>query len=683
MNVLIVTGAMDSGGAETHVFELARALAGGGHSVTVVSAGGRMVLPLARAGVAHVKLPLTKKTPFAVLKSFLGLMRLTRERKFHVLHAHTRISAFIGYLVCTRREIGMVSTVHAHYKATLPLRRLSRWGNRVIAVSEDLREYIRQNARDVLSENVCVIPNGIDTERFCPIEKKGAHRTNRILFVSRLDRDCSRAAYALCLGAEKITEKFPDAEIVIGGGGEELERLSHLAERINSMLCRKVITLTGRVEDTAILLESADVFVGVSRAALEAMASGVPVVLAGNEGFGGIIDGENLEFFAESNFCARGSAPTNEAVLTEAVTAALSMSAEEREALGKILRRYVCEHHSVEYMAERTLLVYRSLLGARPSRGRGGVFLCGYYGFCNMGDDVLLLRSIERARKKYPALPVTALTASPWHSHRKFGVRCVPRNSLISVFREIERAEIVVFGGGTLLQNATSRRSLWYYLFVLRLAEKRGKRVELWGNGVEKIKGRFSRRVTAKALSECAFLGLRDRESVREVYALMAKNKKAPRNVFLEGDLAACALPERIARDKYMLSRLGLKKGERFVLVALRGREKRESLQALYEFLSSLSADGIRLVFVVMYPAEDLKETLKMCKHLDGILAYPLGASEVQALMRKCTLVCGMRYHALVFAHAVGTPFIGFGDGEKIRRFCQEYAPTFLLKKKS
>lgn len=675
MNVLMVTGAMDSGGAETHVFELARALAREGHSVTVVSAGGRMVLPLARAGVAHVRLPLTKKTPPAVLKSFLGLMRLTRERKFHVLHAHTRISAFLGYLVCARREIGMVSTVHAHYKTSPPLRRLSRWGNRVIAVSEDLREYIRKNASDVLAENVCVIPNGIDTERFCPYAKRGAHR---IVFISRLDRDCSRAAYALCLGAEKITEKFPDAEIVIGGGGEELERLRGLAERINSHLCRKVISLTGGLDDTAPLLGSADVFVGVSRAALEAMASGVPVVLAGNEGFGGILDEENLEFFAESNFCARGSAPTDAAALAEAVIATLSMSKREREALGARLRQYVLAHHSIGYMAERTLGVYRSLVGERAVREkRGGVLLCGYYGFCNMGDDVLLMRAIERARKKYPALPITALTAFPWHCHRKFGLRCMPRGSLVCIFREIERAQVVVFGGGTLLQNATSRRSLWYYLFILRLAEKRGKRVELWGNGVEKIKGNFSRRATAKALSECAFLGLRDRESVREVYALMAKNKKVPRNVFLEGDLAACALPEHIARDKYMLSRLGLTERERFAVVALRGGEKRESLQELYEFLKTLDVDGIRLVFVVMYPAEDLKETLKMCTRLGGSMAYPLGASDVQALMRRCTLVCGMRYHALVFAHAVGTPFIGFGEGEKIRRFCKEHSPYF------
>ena len=60
----------------------------------------------------------------------------------------------------------MVSTVHAHYKNSLPLRKMSRWGDRVIAVSEDLREYIQRNANDVLSENVFVIPNGIDTARF-------------------------------------------------------------------------------------------------------------------------------------------------------------------------------------------------------------------------------------------------------------------------------------------------------------------------------------------------------------------------------------------------------------------------------------------------------------------------------------------------------------------------------------
>ncbi|MBE6535436.1 MAG: glycosyltransferase [Ruminococcaceae bacterium] len=675
MNVLMVTGAMDSGGAETHVSELASALVREGHSVTVVSAGGRMVLSLARAGVAHVKLPLTKKTPLALFKSFKELMRLTSERKFHVLHAHTRISAFVGYCVCAQRGMGMVSTVHAHYKNSLPLRKLSRWGDRVIAVSEDLREYMQKNANDVLSENVCVIPNGIDTARFCPSAKGGGHR---IVFISRLDHDCSQAAYALCLGAEKIREKFPDVEIVIGGGGSELESIRRLAEKINSRLCHKVISLAGRVEDTATLLRSADLFVGVSRAALEAMSAGVPVVLAGNEGFGGILDGEALEFFARSNFCARGSAKTDVSVLTEAVLTALSMPKSEREALGERLRNYVCEYHSVEYMAERTLAVYRSLIEARSVKvQRGGVLLCGYYGFGNMGDDVLLARAVARARKKYPALPISALTASPYVCRRKFGVRCVPRGSLICILRETKRAEVVVFGGGTLLQNGTSRRSLWYYLFILRLAEKRGKRVELWGNGVEKIKGKFSRRVTAIALSRCAFLGLRDRESVKEVYALLNEFGKDAPSIRLESDLAASAFPENSQNAKYTLARLGISGSERFAAVALRGGENKESLQQLRVFLNALCADGIKLIFVVMYPAEDLKVTLKMCESLDGILAYPLGAADVQAIMRRCTLVCGMRYHALVFAHSVGTPFIGFGGGEKIRRFCQEHSFYF------
>ncbi len=672
MNVLMVTGGMESGGAETHVLELASALAREGHSVTVASEGGRLVIELARAGVSHVKLPLTKKTPIAVIKSARGLMRLTQKHRFHVIHAHTRIAAVIAYFVCSQRGIGMVSTVHAHFKNSLPLRKMSRWGDRVIAVSEDLREYIQKNANDVLAENVSVIPNGIDTARFCPSTRSGGHR---IVFISRLDSDCSRAAYALCESAEKIAEKFPDAEIVIGGGGSEFQKIGRLADKMNSRLSRQMICVVGEVEDAAKLLGSADLFVGVSRAALEAMSVGVPVILAGNEGFGGILDEKNLEIYEQSNFCARGCSSTTAQKLTEAVNTALSMSQNEREALREKLRRYVCEYHSVEYMAERTLKVYRSLRGTRvPKAQKGGVLLCGYYGFGNMGDDVLLSRAVAHARQKYPALPVCALTASPYVCRRKFGVRCVSRSSLFYVLREIERAEVVVFGGGTLLQNGTSHRSLWYYLFILRVAQTRGKRVELWGNGVEKIRGRVSRRITANALSKCAFLGLRDRDSISEVYSLVTEFGKTPPSIRLEPDLAAKAFEEDCLSGKYALSRLGISERERFAAVALRGVESKENIQRLSEFLNALTADGIKLVFVVMYPAEDLKMTLKMCESFNGILAYPLGASDVQAIMRRCCLVCGMRYHALVFAHSVGTPFIGFGDGEKIRRFCREHS---------
>ena len=672
MKVLMVTGAMESGGAETHVLELASALTRMGHTVTVASSGGRLVLPLARAGVAHVRLPLTKKTLPALIKSVRGLMRLTEKHKFHVVHAHTRIAAVIAYFVCLRKGIGMVSTVHAHFKSNHALRKISRWGDRVIAVSDDLRDYMLENASDVLPENVTVIPNGIDTARFCPSKKISE---KRIVFVSRLDFDCSRAAYALCESADKIAEKFPDVEIVIGGGGSEFQKITRLADKINSRLSRQAIHVIGEVDDVAALLGGADLFVGVSRAALEAMSSGIPVILAGNEGFGGLVDEKSLELCGQSNFCARGCSPVTAQKMTEEVNLALAMSVIEREALCKFIRQYICEHHSVEYMAERTERVYRSLyMGRAPKGKQGGVLLCGYYGFGNMGDDVLLTRSITQARQKYPALPVCALTAAPYSCRRKFGIRCVSRNSFPDVLREINKSEVVVFGGGTLLQNGTSRRSLWYYLFVLRIAEARGKRVELWGNGVEKIRGRISRRVAADALSKCAFLGLRDRDSVREVCSLVAEfGKKAP-HILLESDLAAKAFEESDTSEKYALKRFGISDRERFVAIALRGRESRENMQEMLDFLEALSAEKIKLVFVVMYPDEDLKKTRKMCESLGGILAYPLGAADIQAIMKRCCLVCSMRYHALVFAHSVGTPFIGFGDGEKIRRFCRDHS---------
>ncbi len=672
MNVLMVTGAMDSGGAETHVLELASALTRMGHCVTVASSGGRLVLPLARAGVAHVRLPLTQKTPFAVIKSARGLMQLMKKNRFHIVHAHTRISAVIAYFVCLRRGMGMVSTVHAHFKSNLTLRRISRWGDRVIAVSDDLREYMIKNASDVLPENVTVIPNGIDTSRFRP--RKTAFG-KKIVFVSRLDSDCSRAAYTLCESADKIAKEFPDSEIVIGGGGSEFHKIARLADKINSRISRRMIRVIGEVRDVASLLADADLFVGVSRAALEAMSSGVPVILAGNEGFGGIVDVKGLTLYEQSNFCARGCSPVTAQKMTAEISRAFSMSVLEKEELCKFIRRYVCEYHSVEGMAERTERVYRNLYEERaPKEKKGGALLCGYYGFGNMGDDVLLARAISQVRQKYPFLSVCALTAAPYACRRKFGVRCVSRSSFLGVLREIGRAEVVVFGGGTLLQNATSRRSLWYYLLILRFAEAKGKRVELWGNGVDKIKGKVSRRATADALSKCAFLGLRDRDSVREVCSLVAEFGKRAPCIRLESDLAARAFDESQTSGKYVLSRFGISERERFVAVALRGVESRENVRRLGEFLHALVGEGMKLVFVVMYPDEDLKMTRKMCEYLGGVLAYPIGAADVQAIMRRCCLVCSMRYHALVFAHAVGTPFIGFGDSEKIRRFCRDHS---------
>lgn len=196
-----------------------------------------------------------------------------------------------------------VTTAHGVYKMLPGLSALTDWGERSLAVSEDVRKYLI-DAYSISSDNITLTVNGIDAERFCPAQserkadiarKLGLSDTctHRVMHVSRLDSASSDAAVQLIGSAEQLAELYPDIEIVTVGSGTEFDRLSNEAEQVNKKLGRKVIVMLGSRRDIPDILPCADAFVGVSRAALDAMSCGIPTVLAGAQGYLGIFDGED------------------------------------------------------------------------------------------------------------------------------------------------------------------------------------------------------------------------------------------------------------------------------------------------------------------------------------------------------------------------------------------------------
>ena len=681
MRILLLCKDMDCGGAQTHVLELATGLVRLGHRVCVASAGGALVSELEAKGVCHVIMPSEGRDPAALYRLRRALKRLICGG-FDIVHAHTRVSATLAEGICREQNICFVTTVHAHFKMTPLLRRVCRWGQAQIAVSRDLYFYLLENSPYVSARTVFVIYNGIDTQRFSPenLSKRQEKNGATVLFLSRLDASCSSLAYALCRIAQRLYERERKISIIIGGGGSEFEAVRRFAEEVNQRLGAHVIKAVGRVDNVLEFLSQGDIFVGASRAALEAMSCGIPTVLGGDEGFLGVADGEILTRGEYSNFCCRGERTVSDGELFDAVMRLLQASERERTELGCRLREYVLATHSTEIMARKTADFYESALrSGKPchkEKTRGGVLLCGYYGFGNMGDELMLESAVRRAEGAGSAVRVLARK----NSYRCTRIKIVSRSSPPAVLSAIKDADTVVFGGGTLLQNRTSRRSLVYYAAILRYAQKSGKKVELWANGIGDIRGKHSRRAVARILCACDAVGLRDDISMSRAKELEREFGTEIRGLSREQDLAfdplLYAQPE--ARDSDVFLYLGVDKRQRIAVFALMGTADKSLKRRALEYANELLKKGITPVFAVMYPKQDLAVSRRFAERLGGGLAYPLGADDVLALMRGAEVVCGMRYHALLLAHVAGTRFVGIGEDDKIKSFCAEYGGEYL-----
>ena len=138
------------------------------------------------------------------------------------------------------------------------------------------------------------------------------------------------------------------------------------------------------------------------------------------------------------------------------------------------------------------------------------VLLCGYYGEHNLGDDALL----EVLLSQLPAGCQAVVTAHDAALvQERFGVETVPRRSLPLVLKALRRCDALVLGGGSLLQDSTSFRSLLYYGALIAAARLEGKPVLLWGQGLGPLRRRRSRLLVGRLLRLATAMSWRDPES--------------------------------------------------------------------------------------------------------------------------------------------------------------------------
>lgn len=666
MKILMLTESMGRGGAETHVLTLASLLARSGHAVYVASGGGALVDALGASGVSHVDLPLGSHSPFDILKCRRVLRRMLGGGGFDIVHSHSRLASVIASGLAKKYGVGLVCTVHARFRVTPLRRRIAKWGRYTIAVSEDLKQYLVEEYAKA-PENITVIPNGVDRDVFYPGDRDSNDKM-RIAFLSRLDDDSSLGAHLLCEIAPRLCRLRSDIEIIIGGAGSELPLIRERAHSVEREIGHECIRCVGEIADVPQFMRGCDIFVGASRAAIEAGLCGISVVLCGNEGFFGEIRGENFEDALSTNFCARGEKESSADDLYLSIEALASEAENERRARAAEVRELLLTNCSAQACAEQTAEVYMRSLVTGEQRKRG-TLLCGYYGFGNMGDDILLRSAIERARREYPGKSVRALTRGGRSDSDRFCIPCARRSSSIAVLRELFICQRLIFGGGTLLQCDTSLRSMIYYAALLIMAKMIGRECILWGNGLGRADGWLSQKILRSALACCNMIEVRDIRS----YAL-AKRLACEERAALDRDLAErkAWVCSSTRRAEYLLRRALGEKRNKFIVVIPRARHCYNDIAALSAELFRKRTEGFSVLMIPMCERDDAALCNAMCAAVGAATVRGICFDDLVMIARRSACVYSMRYHGLVAARLAGVPFIGIGEDDKIIGYCSE-----------
>jgi glycosyltransferase involved in cell wall biosynthesis len=168
VHVVQVLVSLNLGGSELVAVELAEFCAAAGHRVTVVAASGPLNERVRASGATHLDWPLGKKRPGTL--RYVRRMRdwLTAERP-DILHVHSRLPAWICRLAMRSMRNGQrpafVTSMHGHYSVSRYSAVMAS-GDRVIAVSEHIRDYTLLNYPGTDPRRVVTVHGGVSRQAF-------------------------------------------------------------------------------------------------------------------------------------------------------------------------------------------------------------------------------------------------------------------------------------------------------------------------------------------------------------------------------------------------------------------------------------------------------------------------------------------------------------------------------------
>ena len=140
------------------------------------------------------------------------------------------------------------------------------------------------------------------------------------------------------------------------------------------------------------------------------------------------------------------------------------------------------------------------------------VLISGYYGFNNFGDEAVLTVLINSLRQEH-VNDITVISKDPKGTRKTHGTKTVYTFNLLKIFFEILRTDVLFSGGGSLLQDVTSAKSLLYYLSLIILSLFFGKKVIIFAQGIGPLKNNFLKKLTKFVLKKCSFVTVRDKRS--------------------------------------------------------------------------------------------------------------------------------------------------------------------------
>ena len=676
MKVLHLISGGDTGGAKTHVHTLLAGLTPRIQVKMVCFTEGPFTQEARALGIDTEVIP--GRNFFANLKK---LSHMVQEEGFDLIHSHGARGNMMAAFLSKRTGLPTVSTVHSDYRLDYlgrPLSRLTYGTINTLAVRKlDYRIGVSDAMVDLLisrkfdPERLFSIYNGLDFTPRTPAMNRAEYLRSVGL---EADETCVVAGIAarlnpvkdiatLIRGFAKAHRAFPALRLLIAGDGEEMANLKQLAADLG---VAKEVCFAGWISDTDSFYNALDIntLTSISEtfpyALTEGARAGLPTISSKVGGVSYLIDhGSNGFLFPPGE---------DQALADHLLT--LARDPDLRKTMGQRLYEKAKREFSIEATVQRQLEIYDSILRYEKN-GRDRVVICGAYGRGNAGDDAILLAILTELRSIDPDLSFQVFSRNPMETRQTYRVNAFYTFHIWKAIYYFKRAKFFINGGGSLMQDVTSYRSLWFYLWTLATAKHYGCPVIMYGCGIGPIRNNGNRARAARVMNRSVdSITLRDPDSLKELEVLGVTEPK----IALSADTTVSLPPASPDIIDGILDSRGIPANGNYIGFILRPwpgfEEKTKDIAAAADYV--YETYGLTPVFFPIEPRLDVAAAQRVIHWMNAphyILTEAYTAAQTIGILSRMKVVTSMRLHGLIFAAGQGVPLVGIVYDQKVSSF--------------
>lgn len=341
------------------------------------------------------------------------------------------------------------------------------------------------------------------------------------------------------------------------------------------------------------------------------------------------------------------------------------------------------------------------------------IVISGYYGFKNSGDEAVLKSILTALEQEGQAAGVdinpVVLSIDPEWTSAAYGVKSVHRMKLGEVRQAIKDSDGLISGGGSLLQDATSPKTIPYYLGVLKIAQWLGKPTFIYAQGVGPVNRKLFYPMIRSIFRKCTYISVRDMQSGELLQSMGISGEAVhvvpdpvmglplpagegvhrdshPGSASKENEAALVSSIEEQHESseepvKASSSSSGDTKGSLPVIgISVRyWHPERKELKAVAEGLKALAGQRpVHLRFLPFHQPDDIEASQFIADAMGDIskncsaLSFYRDEKQPQDMLRevsRCDMILGMRLHSLIYAANQSVPLLGISYDPKINHF--------------